>query len=198
MTPELERQLCADSPATFRGLAKRTMYQLDEIISADLRDMELVQAFGIECGDGWYGLIRRLAAKIEPWCAATGDHAVQVKEKYATLRFYMAEGTELGFRLEPRGSLTIAPAASSKEVQRAIDDAEEESARTCETCGAPGSLRDHGEWLSTRCDSCDDPAKRFVGSIVNIERILKYVIHPKTPEEARAWREVFARKFGRD
>jgi len=63
------------------------------------------------------------------------DHprASQVKEKFGTLRFYMTTG--------------------SNEMYNLIDEAEKESAKTCEFCGKPGKLRSGG-WLLTLCDEC--------------------------------------------
>lgn len=59
--------------------------------------------------------------------------ASQVKEKFGTLRFYMSCETD--------------------EMSELIDRAEELSAKICETCGAPGELRNDG-WLRTMCDDC--------------------------------------------
>ncbi len=130
---------------------------------------ETCMCWGFACGDGWEPLIRRLSEKLEPLIAAmpaicrcgcvphdgqcpTVRHwlkndypcpcnkyqeysvrAAQVKEKFATLRFYMDHCTE--------------------EMNEAINEASRESARTCEECGAPGTLRSGG-WLVTLCDGC--------------------------------------------
>lgn len=56
---------------------------------------------------------------------------VQVKEKFATLRFYL-----LG---------------ASEQTSAYVEFAECMSATMCEECGAPGSLRE-GQWLRTLCD----------------------------------------------
>jgi len=85
--------------------------------------------WGFDCGDGWFDILDRLSARIselDPDC-----EALQVKEKFGTLRFYHTSGV---------------PA-----VEKAVDDAEAESAATCEECGKPGQLRGKG-WLVTRCD----------------------------------------------
>lgn len=84
----------------------------------------------INCDDGWEPLIRRLSERLE----SLGVKALQVKEKFGTLRFYLDMYTD--------------------EAEAAIAIAEEESARTCERCGAPGLLRD-GSWVLTLCDACD-------------------------------------------
>lgn len=69
--------------------------------------------------------------------------ASQVKEKFATLRFYMT------------GYLD--------EFDELINKAEAKSKITCELCGEPGVLRSSGYWLSTRCEKCavDRDGKRI-------------------------------------
>lgn len=62
--------------------------------------------------------------------------ASQVKEKYGTLRFYMA------------GYLPG--------MDEAIDEAENASAKTCEKCGGPGEVRDPYGWVTVRCNPCYD------------------------------------------
>ena len=59
--------------------------------------------------------------------------AVQVKEKYGTLRFYTNE--------------------YDSTINSLISFAENMSACTCEECGAPGTA-DPGGWIKTRCDTC--------------------------------------------
>lgn len=103
------------------------------------RGRKSISMWGFECGDGWYDLIDRLAAKLEPMIAALppneqGDvRAAQVKEKWGTLRFYMS--------------------SHLAGMDAAIDEAEAESARVCEDCGKPGELRSGG-WIRTLCNDC--------------------------------------------
>lgn len=59
--------------------------------------------------------------------------AVQVKEKYGTLRIYMS--------------------CETQEMSEIIRDAENKSSETCETCGRPGKRNKYG-WISTLCDEC--------------------------------------------
>ena len=91
--------------------------------------------FGIETGDGWFKIIDQLSADITLLDEKNGTTtiAVQVKEKYGGLRFYVQAGSDAIFDL--------------------IDAAEEESLKTCEMCGEPGELRGVG-WVSTMCDKC--------------------------------------------
>lgn len=96
--------------------------------------METCMAWGFECGDGWFELIKELSEKLEP----LGAVAAQVKEKYGTLRFYIEGISEGAF----------------DEAYDLIDEAEEKSAEICEKCGQPGKLRGGG-WVQTLCDECD-------------------------------------------
>jgi hypothetical protein len=88
-------------------------------------------------GDGWRDLLERACVRIRAAVRAEGGTfcATQVKEKYATVRFYW--------------SGALSPAAEAK-VEEAIDLAEARSACTCEVCGEFGQLYDNG-WLTTRC-----------------------------------------------
>ena len=93
--------------------------------------------FGFECGDGWYDIIDILCASIQSHIDNHRDPdfgqvvAVQVKEKYGSLRFYTNTGDDTIFAL--------------------IDMAEMLSERTCEVCGKPGEIRE-GSWLKALCD----------------------------------------------
>lgn len=89
---------------------------------------------GFECGDGWFSLINTLCERLQFWT----DHnnapqavALQVKEKFGSLRFY-ARGVDA----EQAGMISMAQAMSEK---------------ICEICGNPGSLRTDG-WHRTRCN----------------------------------------------
>lgn len=100
-------------------------------------------SFGFECGDGWFELIDKLSLQIETEFMRLSVQqnipeddlpmAVQVKEKFGGLRFYMSATTDV--------------------VSALITKAKEEAERTCEQCGAPGTLRNSG-WMMTLCDSC--------------------------------------------
>ena len=91
--------------------------------------------FGIETGDGWFKLVDQLSADITALDKKNGSEtiAVQVKEKFGGLRYYVESGSDAVYDL--------------------IDAAEEESLKTCEMCGEPGELRGVG-WVSTMCDKC--------------------------------------------
>jgi len=107
---------------------------------------------GIECGNGWLGLIEELAAKCEKHIHTLERKGVakqdwpriaQIKEKFGGLRFYV------------HGDL---PDALRQKIRHVVDV---KSFEVCETCGKPGVLREGG-WYRTLCDICesDHQAKR--------------------------------------
>jgi hypothetical protein len=123
MSPELDKQLCEDFPKIFaqrNGSPKETAF-----------------AFGFECGDGWYDLIAVLCCNIQAHLDYNADVpqvvAMQVKEKFGTLRFYVHGGDEYII-----GTISMAESMSSC---------------ICEICGNKGKIRIDG-WITTRCDSC--------------------------------------------
>jgi hypothetical protein len=68
--------------------------------------------------------------------------AVQIKEKFGTLRFYYEGGDEY--------------------IQGLVRMAESMSAVTCETCGAPGKTRGPG-WIRTLCDFHEEEYQKRQG-----------------------------------
>lgn len=136
MTEEKDKALCAKYPKIFRnrrGDPKQTL-----------------MCFGFEHDDGWYDIIDTLCNTIqhhldwkresdefkslsdEEWDESHQTVAVQVKEKWGGLRFYVN--------------------SSDNYIDGAIALAESLSLRTCEQCGAPGKPRGGG-WVRTLCDS---------------------------------------------
>lgn len=121
MRKALDEALCRDFPLTFR----------DRQASSTVTSM----CWGFP-GDGWEPLIRRAAETIEaairqlPASTRAKTTSTQVKNKLGLLRWYMKGATA--------------------EMDAAIDQAEEESARTCENCGAPGTLTGN----ATLCGLC--------------------------------------------
>ncbi|MBI2023543.1 hypothetical protein HYT01_03215 [Candidatus Giovannonibacteria bacterium] len=97
---------------------------------------ESLMAFGFECGDGWFPLIKELCEKLSALKLKVFE-VVQVKEKFGGLRFYPG-----GIELE-----------KAEAVFKLIDEAEAISFTICEACGAPGKPNQQG-WISTLCDPC--------------------------------------------
>lgn len=104
---------------------------------------------GFCCGDGWFDLIEKLSADIEQAARDAGldltseqwPSAIQVKEKFGTLRFRFHIRTPGESDLDPLRTLMptgfIEPrlAAGIKTIRQLIENALEESAGICENCG---------------------------------------------------------------
>ncbi len=125
MKPELERALVRDFPCLFRERVRGG-------------DTSPLAQRGIEVGDGWAMVIRRLAVTIEPLLAKTDAYCSQVKEKWGGLCVY--------FRNWPL----------PEEVEQALGEARRAAARTCEECGAPGERRTVRARVWTLCDGCNE------------------------------------------
>ena len=99
--------------------------------------MSSAMARGFEHGDGWFGILWRLCMDLEPLVTElereTGERfeVLQVKEKLGTLRFYVSHHTDA--------------------IDRRIEEAQMESARTCGVCGQPGRQREVRGWVLARC-----------------------------------------------
>lgn len=92
--------------------------------------------FGFECGDGWYNLLDNLMSKIKAIDVNKVTKVQQIKEKFGTLRFYYSTDSNI-----------------DDEVSKFVNEAEETSAQTCETCGKPGKVCGGG-WLRCICPQC--------------------------------------------
>ena len=92
----------------------------------------------LEIEKGWFPLIDNLCSHLQ-FNTDNNNHtgkypqveAVQVKEKFGGLRFYVNEATD--------GQYAV------------ISFVESLSIKTCEVCGAPGKQRGGG-WIKTLCD----------------------------------------------
>ncbi len=106
--------------------------------------------FYLEVNDGWFDLIYKAAKKLEPLFvkAIKKDpegykfgyyRTSQIKEKFATLRWYLSGGTD--------------------EMYKIVSQAEKKSAKVCEQCGKKGKIRGQG-WVYTACFDCSKPEDR--------------------------------------
>ncbi len=94
--------------------------------------------WGFACGDGWFEIIKNLSEKISEISPET--EAVQVKEKFGGLRFYISTGSD--------------------EVYDLINEAEDKSYRICEKCGSEENVTTEGPgWIFTLCDKCKEEKK---------------------------------------
>lgn len=105
--------------------------------------------FGIECGDGWYGIIEHLCRRLMSTAMAHGyspPSFSQIKEKYGTLRVHY--------------NYPIIPDISNiddyfKEIDVLITDAEDASSFVCERCGTTENVfTDQSGWIATLCKAC--------------------------------------------
>lgn len=137
MTDEKDRSLCEKYPKIFRD--RNGSMQ------------ETCMCWGFEHGDGWYSIVESLCSNIQShidWKRHSAEFkglsdedfdeehqtvAVQVKEKFGGLRFYVNNYDDY--------------------VRGAIAMAESMSYHTCEVCGNAGLTRGGG-WIRTLCDSC--------------------------------------------
>jgi len=121
MRKDLTTQLYLRFPNIFKGLNK------------PLTDSLMV--FGFECGDGWYDLIYQLCEEIEKQSLLEDvcvPEAIQVKEKFGELRFYVS--------------------GTTSSILDVIEDAADKSEKICEICGQPGITLENRGWLKTRCE----------------------------------------------
>ena len=101
--------------------------------------------FGFDCDNGWARILWDLSRSLDQIRREHGGdlRASQVKEKYATLRFY--------YDAWDFPSQDVYDA-----IDALIDAAEARSARTCEHCGRRGTLchTRGGMWFRTLCPRC--------------------------------------------
>lgn len=99
----------------------------------------LTKAHPIECGDGWYDLLRDLFAEVNDIVLRKEIdketiYFSQIKEKFGSLRAYLHGGDE--------------------EIREIIGKYESRSNRTCEGCGSRGSPTTDDRWVLTLCGVC--------------------------------------------
>ena len=148
------KKLYADFPYLYRG--------------KDASLQESLMSFGFMCSDGWFDIIYNLSKEIV--AIDPEVEAVEVKEKWGGLRFYVNP--------------------TKREVFDAIDKAEELSYKTCEECGKKGKLRDKLPWILTLCDKCyEEHLKGFDletrKKIIKVKRKLMNIKHLKLEERLK-------------
>jgi len=104
-------------------------------IDRDKPPTQSLMCFGLECGDGWFELIRNLCSDIMKSKPHPEFRAIQIKEKFGGLRFYIEGG-------------------ANDKIWNLIDKAEQDSYKTCEECGIKENVTSEGGWVTTRCPDC--------------------------------------------
>ena len=100
------------------------------------KPQEPYELFGIECGKGWNKLIIPILDYIDLYNSGHDDkiEILQIKEKFGGLRIYTS--------------------FSTPELDQLIDDAEEQSFKTCEYCGSTENVSQTTGWIKTLCSKC--------------------------------------------
>ena len=95
---------------------------------------QTAMCWGFDVDDGWFDLLWTLSLALEDETKTSGTviEAVQVKEKFGGLRFYVN-------------------CRRNEAIRQRIGIAADESFHTCEVCGKPGELRE-ARWIRTLCD----------------------------------------------
>ena len=138
MRGELEEKLAAEFP--FMRKSKTFGQQMN-----DGKINDLYSAFGCECGDGWYEVLRGLCSEVTEVFAEAGAEPLiivdQVKEKYGGLRFYYHLSAQEGM-----------PEGFAKKIDDVVEKWGDSAETVCEECGKPGKLRNDLGWIQTLCD----------------------------------------------
>lgn len=132
MRDELEQQLHDDYPDLYAAF--------DASEGDELYKTPLAQ-YGMQCDDGWYGLIDALSSFVESQTDDAQIVAHQVKQKFGGLRFYHGG---------------VPDAVSDRRTQMifgAITFAEQFSTEICELCGQP-AVENGAPMSRARCEDC--------------------------------------------
>lgn len=138
MSPELENKLFTDFPLLFENRNKGPQNSC--------------LAFGIECGDGWYDLIRSVCWEIKQH---EENVVMQTKWKQQQDPNYQSDYFPVRFDQikEKFGGLRIYFNGGDDRVSGMVGLAEDMSYKLCENCGNKGKPN-KGGWITTLCDNC--------------------------------------------
>lgn len=140
MREGLEEKLVKEFPFLEENSEKKEEDRIDN----------LYLAFGFECDDGWYELLREMFSEIVARYEEAGVpvdlEILQIKEKFAELRVYYS------FKEES----TPDKEELRNDVDKIIEAYENKSRKVCEICGAEGEVRKKGYRMKTLCDQCND------------------------------------------
>lgn len=159
MKEQVEQQLQADFP-----FMKQDKNQGEQ---------NTYRRWGCECSSGWYALIHDMCQAIADRYAAEGIPVdlvpLQVKEKFAALRFYYSFENEaphiMAFDGLDGSSIRFEPGSCTQDedqkklrhdIAQIVRTYEEKSKSVCESCGdsTTASVRKDLPWKKTYCNSC--------------------------------------------
>ena len=129
------------------------------LIIDDINSMSDFNLFGFQIGDGWFDIIYRAFSRMQ---GRVDEHDIlvgvtSVKEKYGTLRLYLATDDTV--------------------LDDIAEEAERESETACEVCGMKGSKVRRMGWYNTLCEKhasgdarplSDLEVKQLVSQILNM------------------------------
>ena len=130
--------------------------------------------FRIECRDGWEPLLRRLSERITrivqsfPLEAPTSvDESTTSMDTSNKPRHYTGLTTQSFCADAVYVDVVVQRLRfwinkSTREIEQAIQDAEEESMTTCEMCGRPGELSVDPSWYIVACDDHGSHAGKVI------------------------------------
>lgn len=136
MNEKNTQRIIAACPSLFSEMEDEVDIMFKQLAGETIQPFKPI-AFGFECGDGWSDLLVDLCEKIQARLnelspeVARDIVALQVKEKYGTLRFYLSSYDGV--------------------IENLVQEAERKSACVCETCGKVGKIRG-ACWYYTACD----------------------------------------------
>jgi hypothetical protein len=92
-------------------------------------------AFGFQfVGPGWLSIMEGLCERLAPLAKGSNFQITSVKSKLGTLRIAYRDGSD--------------PIEAEVELAKVL------AGKTCEVCGATGSQRTVGGWVTVRCEAC--------------------------------------------
>jgi len=133
------KKLLIQRPIEPRDISERKIFKKYPKIfrQKDLSPRETCMCWGLEIGLGWYWLVDKLCEFLQFNIDKNNQpqlEAVQVKEKFGGLRFYVT--------------------GANSEQQKVIDFVEFLSHFICERCGTTKNVSQTKGWIKTLCKTC--------------------------------------------
>lgn len=152
-------ELLKEYLATYKGdyLVRWDFQQkiFDEFLTNRFSFMQDVRC-DASAGPGWVPILVEACEQIEEILKQHPGvifHVDQVKEKFATLRFYVSAYSEAKDANGRPYQMTTFPEheEARDKIYSIVDAAERKSESICEYCGAPGKVTGKG-WIKTTCE----------------------------------------------